>query len=131
MNYSTAFTIAARTEAAYNAAQAWIRNDAPIIEAQIKRQAIKAFITICTFYIAACDWLLTELGKRDEYALRIQLATVKGRRVIVRRRIAFHSFIEYNGLNTKSAQLAARSKALWVRKGAIARQLADKVFCLN
>lgn len=131
MNYSPIFTITARIERAHSAAQDWIANDAPILEARIKRTALKAFITICEMLLLAIDRVQTELDKSEEYAIQLRLAGINAKRFIIRRRIAFHSFISNHGLDTKAKQLAARSKALWVRRSAIARQIGDKLFCLN
>ena len=109
---------------AYNAAQGWIANEAPVIEQRIKVTALKIFIAICEFAIDAID-------RRDEYKLQYRIAIINAKRSKVRQEIKFWSFVSYNGFDTKAEQFAARSKALWVRKGAIACQVADKVFCLN
>ena len=67
---------------AYNAAQGWIANEAPVIEQRIKVAALEIFIAICEFAIDTID-------KRDEYKLQYRIAIIKAKRSKVRQEIKF------------------------------------------
>lgn len=125
MNLSPVFTIAARTETAYNAAQDWIANDAPIAERRLKQSAIAAAVAVLEFALIVIDWLATEqLEKAPEYQLRAQLRYVLTKRFAVRQGIAAARFNE-------RYQITATAAKVWSRRGAIATSAMDKVFSLN
>ena len=124
MNLSPVFTIAARTEDAYTAAQDWIRNDAPIAERRLKQSAIAAAINILEFALTVIDWASEQADKRHEYQLRLQLRYVLAKRFAVRQGIAAVRFNE-------RYQITAAVAKFWNRKGAIAQSAMDKIFCLN
>lgn len=135
MNYSQIFSIAASAErhtvSAYNAAQAWIKDEAPILEAKMIKGFWLAVAHTATFLLVAIDWLQTQIEQSPLYALKFQLIGIKAKLFIVRQGIKISSFVSYNGLDTKAQKLAASAKSAWIRKGEIARTALDKVFCLG
>ena len=135
MNYAPVFSIAARTEAAFKLADHFLANNMEDIEAEAVRQlkefTLKAVIATCQVLLAVIDWAQGELDKRDEYVIRLQIAQVKAKRFVVRRRIAVHSFIAYNGLDKRSDELAETALKVWQKRGAIARTTLDTLFCLG
>jgi len=124
MNYSPLFALAARLETAYNAAQDWIRNDAPIAEQKIKHVALVTAINLLQTALIVIDWLSTQLEKAPEYQLRAQLRYVLAKRWFVRQCIAAARFNE-------RYELTAKASKVWTLKGEIAVRAMDKVFCLN
>lgn len=115
----------------YNAAQLWIKEQAPVVEQAIKRAALKSLIAILQLALIAFDWLQTQIEQAPLYALKLQLTGIKAKLFIVRQGIKISSFVSYNGLDSKAQKLAASAKSAWIRKGAIARTALDKVFCLG
>ncbi|MGI8933593.1 MAG: hypothetical protein ACR2FS_05920, partial [Phormidesmis sp.] len=124
MNYSPIFTIAARAESAYNAAQSFIANQCPVLEQRLKRGALTAAITVLEFAIACIDWLAEQVEKAPEYQLRAQLAWVKSKQWAVRQCIKVARFDE-------RYQISATAAKAWAAKGQVARQAMDKVFALD
>ncbi len=124
MNLSPVFTLAARSEDAYTAAQDWIRNHAPIAEQRLKRGSLKTFVQVCAVALAVIDWVEVQADKRHEYQLRVQLAYVRAKRFAVRQLIKAARFNE-------RYQLTATAAKVWTRKGAIAIKAMDKVFSLE
>ena len=101
---------------AYNAAQDWIADEAPVIEERIKVAALKAFIAICEFAIACIDWLQSDGVK---YALVTRAAVAKGS-------AKASEFVVRHGIDTKFAAFLAAS-----RKPATYTAIADRLFCLK
>lgn len=124
MNYTPLFTLAARTETAYNTAQSFMANECPVLEQRLTRAFLTAAVTVLEFTLTIIDWLTTQTDKRHEYALRMQLWYVLAKRFLVRQGIAAARFNERYGLTAKA------SKA-WSAKGAITTSAMDKVFSLN
>ena len=63
MNYDTittaTFTATARITDAYNAAQDWIANEAPVIERRIRRTALRAAVNLLQLIILALTSCVT------------------------------------------------------------------------
>lgn len=115
----------------YNAAQTWIKEQAPTIEQAIKRAVLKSFIAILQFALAAIERAQDELEQVPVYVLQIKLAVNKAKQYRVRQEIKFWSFVSYHGLGSKAESLAASVKSVWVRKAELTRKVMDKVLCLN
>ena len=124
MNYSPIFTLATRTERAYNAAQDFIADDCPVLEQRVKRAALNTVVNVLEFTLIIIDWTQAELEKVPEHQLRLQLAYVKAKRFFVRRAITIARFDD-------RYQLSKQVSKVWARKGAIAQSALDKVFCLD
>jgi len=101
---------------AYNAAQNWIANEAPVIEQRIKVTALKIFIAICEFAIAAIDWLQTDGLK---YVVKLRGRTAKGS-------AKASEFVVRHGIDTKFAAFLVAA-----RKPATYTAIADRMFCLK
>ena len=100
----------------YNAAQDWIADEAPVIEQRIKVAALKAFIAICEFAIAAIDWIQTD---GLEYAVEL-----RGRTASTSAKVS--EFVAYHGIDTKFAAFLVAA-----RKPSTYTAIADRVFCLK
>ena len=124
MNRAQIFTIAARTERAYTAAQTFIANECPLLEQRIKSAALTTAINVLEFAIAIIDWASAQLDQADEYRLIVALAYINSKRFAVRQLIAVARF-------NQLYQLTATARKAWTRKGAIAVTALDKVFALN
>ena len=101
---------------AYSAAQDWIANEAPVIEQRIKVAALKAFVAICQFAIAAIDWLQNDGVK---YALVTRSAVAKAS-------AKASEFVVRHGIDTKFAAFLVAA-----RKLATYTAIADRLFCLK
>ncbi|PZO58061.1 MAG: hypothetical protein DCF15_05865 [Phormidesmis priestleyi] len=124
MNRNDFHTLAARIERAYNAAQAFIANECPVLEQRLKTAALTTAINALTFALTVIDWASAQLEKTDEYRLIASLAYINSKRFAVRQLIAVARF-------NQCYQLTANTRKLWTRKGAIAQSALDKVFALN
>lgn len=124
MNRNHFHALAARTEAAYNAAQAFIANECPVLEQRLKTAALTTAINVLMFALIVIDWLSAQLDQADEYRLIIALAYINSKRFAVRQ------LIKAAQLNQRY-QLTATAAKFWTRKGAIAQSALDKVFALN
>lgn len=124
MNLSPVFTLAARTETAYTAAQSWIANDAPALEQRLKRGALTAAVNLLQTSLIVIDWASEQADKLPEYQLRAQLRYTLAKRFVVRQGIAAARFNE-------RYQITAAVAKFWNRKGAIATAAIDKAFSLN
>ena len=110
------YTAAPIIRDAYTAAQDWIANEAPVIEQRIKAAALKIFIAICEFAIAAIDWLQDD-GLKYAVKLRGRAAKVSAKA---------SEFAAHHGIDTKFAAFLAAS-----RKPATYTAIADRLFCLK
>lgn len=116
--------LAARTESAYTAAQAFIANECPVLEQRLKTAALTTAINALEFALIVIDWASAQLDKTDEYRLIIALAYINSKRFAVRQLIAVARFNQHY-------QLTAKAAKFWTRKGEIAQSALDKVFALN
>ena len=55
MNYSAAFTIAARSAEVHDAVQRYIRHECPVLEQRLKRRALITVIALLEFAIVCFD----------------------------------------------------------------------------
>ena len=124
MNYNTAFVAAARIETAYNRAQDWIANEAPIIEKRLKTAALIAAIATLENTVIIFDWLIEQSAKLPEYRLQTQISWVNFKRYWVRQAIKLAQFDE-------RYRFTATASKVWERKGQVARLIGDKVFALD
>ena len=124
MNYNTAFSIAARSAEAHSAIQRYIRHECPVLEQRLKERALITAIAFLEFIVAAIDWVQGQIDRAPEYHLQLQLAIVRAKRYCIRIAIKLAMFDE-------RYQLTAKASRVWSRKGAIATQAMDSVFCLR
>ena len=124
MNYTATFTITARTETAYTAAQSFIRHQCPVLEQRLKTAALTAAINALTIALTIIDWTTDEFEKTPEYALKIRIAQIEMKRFVIRHLIKVAQLDE-------RYQLTATARKLWTRKGVIAVTTLDKIFALN
>ena len=111
MNYSAAFTIAARSAEVHDAVQRYIRYECPVLEQRLKRHALIIAIACLEFTIACFDWAQSQIERSPEYALTLKLAKIRTYRRAVRLAIRL-----------ESARLAIAPKFTAV---------IDRVFCLS
>jgi len=116
---------------AYNATQLWIKEEAPAIEAQIKRAALKSVIAFLEFALVVIDFALEQKSQVPVYVLQIKLAVNKAKQYRVRHQIAVQSFISYNGIDTKIERGLGRVSAVWNSRDEVARSIFDRLFCLG
>lgn len=102
MNYNSVFAPTAR-------ASRFIKGHA----ANAPTYLLIAAVVILQASIAVINWVQTELDKAPEYAIRFQLAQIKGKRFFIRQLIKVARFDERYQVSAKA------SKAM------------DKVFCLG
>ena len=121
MNYSPIFTIAARTESAYNVLQDWIANDAPVIERRLQRLAWLTVLHICTVLLYVIDYLSDRLPVA---IIHVKLYRIRTAKRLVRLAVALVKLNQRYGFTSKVA-------SAWHSKGAIAQSALDKVFCLS
>ena len=131
MNYNNVFAPTAAIVRAYDRAQDWIANEAPVIEKRIHDYFWLGVAYAATTALWLIDQALIELDKIDEHEIRIRIYTVKAKRSVVRHAISVYSFISYHGLDTKVQRLAAVALKVWANRGAIARTAMDRIFCLG
>ena len=120
MNYSLAFTTAARIEDAYNGAQDWIANEAPVIEQRIKDIALKSVVYVCTTLLFLIDYLSDRLPVAIIY---VKLYRVRAAKRLVRLAIALVELNQRYGFTAKVART-------WRCRGVLTRSALDRIFCL-
>ena len=130
MNYNTVFAPTAAIARAYDRAQDWIANEAPVIEKKIHDYFWLGVAYTATIALWLIDKAIAELDKADEHKIRLRIYTVKAKRSFIRHTIAFYSFISYNGIDTKIQRLATVVLKVWRDRATIARSAMDRVFCL-
>ena len=132
MNYNTiAFAPTAAIVRAYDRAQDWIANEAPVIERKIHDYFWLGVAYAATMALWLIDQALIELDKIDEHKIRLRLYTVKVKRSVVRYAISVYSFISYHGIDIKTKRFATAARKAWANRVTIARTAMDKVFCLG
>ena len=126
MNYDNAtaslFTATARATDAYNAAQDWIANEAPVIEQRLKRTALKAAVTLLPLVLIVIGFVRIQLEQAPVYRIRLRLFVVRRKLQAVRFAASAVVFASATG---------AKVRALKVPAKAIAIRTMDAVFCLN
>ena len=131
MNYNTIFAPTAAISRAYNQAQDWIANEAPVIEKKIHDRFWLAVAYTATVALWLIDKAIAELDKIDEHEIRIRIYTINAKRSVIRHAINFYSFLAYNGIDTKAKRFAVLVLKVWGNRGAIARTAMDRIFCLG
>lgn len=124
MNYTALFTIAARTEQAYTAAQSFIADECPILEQRLKKAALTTAIDALTIALTIIDWVTDEFEKAPEYALKIRIAQIEAKRFGVRQLIKIAQF-------DNRYKLTATGRKLWERKASLATSALDRIFSLT
>ena len=124
MNYSAIFTLSARAEQAYTAAQTFISDECPLLEERLKTTALTAAINVFEFALLVIDWVTDESEKAPEYALKFRITQIETKRFVIRQLI---KIVQLDG----HCQISATARKAWTCKGAIAQSTLDKVFCLN
>ena len=84
MNYTTIFSVAARSAEVHDAIQRYIRHECPVIEQRIKRRALITAIALLEFILIAIDWAQGHLERMPEYRLQFQIAKIRVYRFFVR-----------------------------------------------
>ncbi|MGB3788984.1 MAG: hypothetical protein WA949_13315 [Phormidesmis sp.] len=124
MNYDTitasAFTATARATDAYNAAQDWIANEAPVIEQRIRRTALRAAVNLLPLIILAIDFLRDQLDRVPEYQIKVRLYSVRAR-----------LFVAHKVAAVVQSPVAATALKVWTNRSAVTRKALDAVFCLD
>ncbi|MGB3788898.1 MAG: hypothetical protein WA949_12875 [Phormidesmis sp.] len=124
MNYDTitasAFTAIARITDAYNAAQDWIANEAPVVEQRIRRTALRAAVNLLPLIILAIDFLRDQLDRVPEYQIKVRLYSVRARLFVARKVAA-----------VVQSPVAATALKVWTNRSAVTRKALDAVFCLD
>ena len=133
MNYDTAtavlFTATVCITDAYNAAQDWIANEAPVIEQQLKRRALIAAIAAIEFAIAAIEWLSIQLDKAPEYAICLKLVVIRAKRNAIQSLVRHERAVgKYQALDCIALSYWA---ALWMDGKLKPVYLIDRVLCLK
>ena len=131
MNYNTIFAPTAAIARAYNRAQDWIANEAPVIEQKIHNSFWLKTGYAATAALWLIDKAIAELDKADEYEIRLRLYIVKAKRSAIRRAISAYSFITYNGIDKKVQRFAVAVRKAWANRATIARATMDRIFCLG
>lgn len=124
MNYSIAFSSAVKIESAYSAAQAWIKNEAPVIEKQIERFAVKSIIQTLEIMLIVIDFLADRYEEIPEYVLLVKIFTVKVKRQSLEATIKVIEFDQYHGITRRIA-------GVWNQRAVIASNAMDTVLCLK